>query len=134
MDVQHVELPAPTNTEHRSRDRNDATIPARTVFVERDLLQAADFADDSHQYVNSARRLLVTTWLLAGGIHADEEELARGTRAAVAFWNARKLALHDWRRATVTTVLFELEQIHGLVESFETTEGGFLVNVRETQA
>lgn len=130
MDIQEAALPAPTNTEHRSRDRNGVTIPARTVFVERQLLIAADFADDSHHYVNSARRLLVTAWLLAGGIQADESDVADGTRAAVAFWNRRKLDLHKWHRATVTTVLFQLEHL-GLIESFETTEGGFLVNVRE---
>lgn len=107
------------------------------VFIESDLLQrvrdvgAIDLVDDAHPYVHSARRLFLTAWLLSGGTAGELSADACG--AAVRFWNARKGALHSWRRVTITTLLFDLES-HGLVESFEETAGGFNVLIQEAEA
>ena len=103
------------------------------VFIESDLLSmirdagGIDLVDDSHGYINCARRLFLTVWLLAGIATVEAEEAVRATTA---FWNARKSSLHNWRRVTVTTLLFELESL-GLVESFTAAPGGFKVTLRE---
>lgn len=102
------------------------------LFIESELFAAADLLDaggpDGGHAVRVARRLLVVAWLLAGGVDGDESDVP--TRAAVAFWRAHPTELRSWRPATLTTVLFQLEAL-GMVESFETTEGGFHVKLRE---
>ena len=94
-------------------------------FVPSSLLDGIDMS------AGATRRLLVTSWLMSGG--GEDARDAKTARAAVEFWHRQRSALLSWRPATVVTVLTELEQL-GFVESFEGTEGGFLVKLKEVQA
>jgi len=106
------------------------------VFIESGLFEAAGLTDDmatgpdeSHG-LRMLRRLLVLSYLLAGGVDGAEGDAA--CMASVKWWAARGHAYRDWRPATLTTILFQLQAL-GPVVDFEETAGGFHVQLREGQ-
>jgi hypothetical protein len=131
MEAIHSAFFTPENTDHRSRDRNVATVFVPSDWFTR-LRDAGviDLVDESHEYVHSARRLVLTQWLFAQVATVEDDE---AVRASSALWRAHSSSLHEMRRATVTTVLFKLHSL-GLVEALSEAAGGFMVTIREAQA